>query len=72
MSDGLLMKYFVLKPRGTDVYARASRRAMRTYASLILEENEKFADELRAWADREFEQAVKDGMLEEPTDRFGL
>ncbi len=29
MMDGLLMKYFVLKPKGGDVYAKASRMAMR-------------------------------------------
>jgi hypothetical protein len=70
---GLLMKYFVLKPRGTDVYAKASRRAMRTYAALIEGENPVFARELRAWADSEFESAVKDGMLDaHVTDRWGL
>lgn len=61
---GLMMKYFVLKPHGTDVFARASRKAMRAYAALIMEENEQFGKELRAWADREFEQAIADGMLE--------
>jgi hypothetical protein len=62
--SGLMMKYFVLKPHGTNIYAQASRRAMRAYASLIMPENEAFALELREWADREFEQAVRDGMLD--------
>ena len=62
--DGLQMKYFVLKPRGKDIYARASRRAMRAYAALIESANEQFANELRAWADVEFGNAVSDGMLE--------
>jgi hypothetical protein len=30
--NGLLMKYFVLKPAGDDRYAAASRKAMRAYA----------------------------------------
>lgn len=64
-ADGLLMKYFVLKPKGKDVFARASRRAMRAYAGMIAEENETFANELRAWADKEFDAAVADGMIEE-------
>lgn len=72
MSKGLMMKYFVLKPNGTDVYAQASRRAMRTYAGLIEEHNEQFAKELREWADSEWEQALADGMdAPEVTDRWG-
>jgi hypothetical protein len=51
--DGLMMKYFVLKPRGDDVFATASRAAMRAYANIILEANPTFAGELREWADRE-------------------
>ncbi len=50
---GLEMKYFVLKPKGDDVYAKASRAAMRQYASLIREENEELCAELLAWADKE-------------------
>jgi hypothetical protein len=53
MSDGLMMKYFVLKPKGDDVFAKASRRAMRAYADTIHNENPTFANELRAWADNE-------------------
>lgn len=52
-NEGLKMKYFVLKPNGDDVYARASRAAMRQYASVIAEENQQFADELQEWADVE-------------------
>ena len=33
--NGLVMKYFVLKPKGTDVYALASRRAIAMYAETI-------------------------------------
>lgn len=50
---GLQMRYFVLKPRGDDLYAEASRKAMRAYASHILGANRELADELREWADRE-------------------
>ena len=51
--DGLVMKYFVLKPHGDDQYAAASRKAMRAYASHIQSENESLCQELREWADRE-------------------
>lgn len=50
---GLQMKYFVLKPKGEDVFAEASRRAMRTYAEAIASENSELARELRDWADSE-------------------
>lgn len=69
--NGLMMKYFVLKPAGTDIYAQASRRAMRSYAALIESDNQQFADELRKWADDEFAKAIDAGMHAEPTDRFG-
>ena len=55
--DGLLMKYFVLKPRGVDEYAAASRRAMRVYASHICGVNPVLCANLREWADREKEDA---------------
>lgn len=51
--DGLLMKYFVLKPAGNDRYAAASRRAMRAYADFIQAENPVLSDQLRDWARRE-------------------
>jgi len=51
--EGLIMKYFVLKPAGNNIYAQASRKAIRAYARHIIGENEQFADELNAWADRE-------------------
>ena len=51
--DGLMMKYFVLKPGGDDVFATASRKAMRAYADVILEANPTLARGLREWADRE-------------------
>lgn len=51
--EGLILKYFVLKPKGTDVYAKASRKAMRTYAFEIMDENPAFAHDILDWADRE-------------------
>ena len=51
--QGLIMKYFVLKPKGNHIYAEASRKAMRAYAAHIIKENETFANELRVWADSE-------------------
>jgi hypothetical protein len=53
--NGLMMKYFVLKPKGKDIYAQASRKAMRVYADYIEKENQEFAKELHEWAN--FEQA---------------
>jgi hypothetical protein len=50
---GLQLRYFVLKPKGTDRYAKASRAAMRRYAKLIQEENPELAQDLREWAERE-------------------
>lgn len=51
--NGLIMKYFVLKPKGTDHYAIASRVAMRAYAAHIKIINPTLCKELRDWADRE-------------------
>ena len=55
--DGLHLKYFVLKPRGYDIYAAASRAAMRAYANMIRSDNQSLSNELREWADREQTEA---------------
>ena len=57
--EGLKMKYFVLKPRGDDIYAQASRAAMREYARIIKEENPKLAEEVAEWATQETLKIVK-------------
>lgn len=57
--DGLLMKYFVLKPGGADEYAMASRHAMRAYSRRIAFENSKLAEQLQSWADREERAAAQ-------------
>lgn len=51
--SGLEMRYFILKPKGNDPYARASRAAMRAYADVIRAENPEMAIDLDEWADRE-------------------
>ena len=48
MSD-LFMKYFVLKPSGTDIYAMASREAMLAYAGVVRHEDEALADRIEQW-----------------------
>jgi hypothetical protein len=58
---GLAMKYFVLKPKGSDVYAKASRAAMRRYATTIREENLELSNALRDWADKEQFADMGDG-----------
>ncbi len=59
--SGLIMKYFVLKPQGADVYAAASRVAMRAYATHIANENRELCDNLLEWVDREYDASLKLG-----------
>ena len=59
------MKYFVLKPEGTDAYAKASRKAMRAYALGIGSVNPKLADELLGWAGNEQMKAMEEKPGEE-------
>lgn len=54
--SSLLMKYFVLKPRGNDSYSNASRQAMLTYAKEIEAENPLLAVDLCIWVDSEINQ----------------
>lgn len=58
-NNGLIMKYFVLKPAGTSPHAAASRRAMRVYADEISDTLPELALDLREWADREGHNALK-------------
>ena len=51
----LEMKYFVLKPRGNNIYARASRCAMIEYASVIEDENPSFAEDIKRWVHAELD-----------------
>lgn len=54
--DGLIMKYFVLKPHGKGPYAAASRKAMLEYAAHIRPYNPTMAKELEAWVIKEMEK----------------
>jgi len=60
-SVGLQMKYFVLKPKGDDAYAAASRAAMFKYATLIESENYELARQLREWAEKEMSESYARG-----------
>ena len=51
--NGLLMKYFVLKPRGGNIYAKASRAALKAYADTVAGDNPELARDLKDWADKE-------------------
>jgi len=67
MSNGLLMKYFVLKPASNDLFGSASRMAMLTYAEVIKEKNPEFAGDLIDWVQRE--QAIIDKSYKAAMDR---
>ena len=47
--DGLMMKYFVLRPSCKDWHGLASIKAIRTYAKEVEKENPQFAEDLRKW-----------------------
>lgn len=59
---GLKMKYFVLKPKGEDKYAQASRAAMIEYARIIDDTNPALGQELRHWAGREELNVIREGL----------
>jgi len=52
----LMMKYFVLKPSGNNIYASASRAAMWTYASAIKTEHPELANDIFDWVKRELKE----------------
>jgi hypothetical protein len=62
MSTGLEMKYFVLKPKGTDAYAEASRAAMCVYAKKIRPVNPELARDIDIWTWNEENRAANDEM----------
>ncbi len=53
----LEMRYFVLKPKGDNIFARASRVAMLVYADTLWQDDEnrynKFAEDIYDWVERE-------------------
>lgn len=56
---GLLMRYFVLRPAGTDSHARASRTAIQAYARAIAIEKPELARALEEWVAEERAKMVK-------------
>ena len=62
----LEMKYFVLKPRGNNLYAAASRLAMDAYAHVIQDTDHELANSLKTWVYNERQKATKD--LEKTND----
>lgn len=54
---GPYLKYFVTKPKGTDIYAQASRAAMLAYAGKIADEDPQYAIEIEEWELRERREA---------------
>jgi hypothetical protein len=50
-TDGLYMKYFILKPKGEDAFAFASREAMKLYAKLVKSEAPGLSDQLTKWVE---------------------
>ena len=58
--SGIEMKYFVLKPKGENIYAEASRKALIAYAETIEDENPEMAQALIEWSSREEENSKKE------------
>jgi len=54
--EGLMMKYFVLKPAGNTQYHHASRVAMSKYAEIIRSTNPELADNLDEWVGKEISE----------------
>jgi hypothetical protein len=66
ITAGLMMKYFVLKPRGDDVYAKASRMAMTKYADAVSKANPELAAELREWSEQENAESYARSLVTAP------
>ena len=52
----LEMKYFVLKPKGNDPHAHASRVAMHAYANAIKLYDLRLSEQLILWAEIEYQR----------------
>lgn len=70
--EGLQMKYFVLKPKGNDIYAKASRAAMFTYANIIRADNPKFALDIYKWVVDEINLFIEKTIDAEKVDSFDV
>lgn len=53
----MMMKYFVLKPKGKDAFAAASRAAMLRYSDMIKAHDPQLAEQLYQWATTEAAEA---------------
>lgn len=60
----ILLKYFVLKPGGTNDYARASRTAMRVFATEIEQSDPRLSAQVKQWAYDEERKIVTEGKHE--------
>jgi len=56
--DELMLKYFVLKPKGDSIHAKASRVAMHAYARTIKDTHPELSKQLVDWAAAEGAEAV--------------
>lgn len=54
------MKYFVLKPEGTDPYAKASREALVAYAESIKTHDPALAKDIWEWVDSSLTKIQKE------------
>lgn len=73
--NGIVMRYFVLKPKGNSPYHEASRAALRAYADSIQPVNDRLAIQIRQWARRENRIARmtrEDPTVREEGERFAL
>lgn len=59
--SNLEMKYFVLRPKGNDEHAIASRVAMQAYAQWIAQTDPDLALDIIQWEENEQELAGKRG-----------
>lgn len=58
------LKYFVLKPRGSDAYAKASRTALRVFSTEMEQDDPALAAQLKRWAYDEERAAHREGLDE--------
>lgn len=65
MTTSLYTKYFVLKPAGTSVAARASRNAMRAFAQTVRAHGQaEFANQICEWVEHESVAAIEAALFE--------
>ena len=71
---GLQMKYFVLKPGGNDVFAKASRVAMIRYAGEIMDTDRGFALDIIKWVGDEEalveKEKEREARIEKAAEKF--